>query len=131
MALGVRAGLGLIHSSMYMYHHSRLEAEIVQLKKRFLHSCPANIFLQMQIAGHYTMKLIHVCHRHHHIFSHMSNHMGKPTICIGVNKGADQLRGNCEADQRLYAVLCGVQAALCQTWSKPLIVGFLMQRLIY
>ena len=27
--------------------------------------------------------------------------MGKPTICIGENKGADQLRGNCEADQRL------------------------------
>ena len=27
--------------------------------------------------------------------------MGKPTICIGENKDADQLRGNCEADQRL------------------------------
>ena len=27
--------------------------------------------------------------------------MGKPTICIGENKGADQLRSNCEADQRL------------------------------
>ena len=27
--------------------------------------------------------------------------MGKPTICIGENKGADQLRCNCEADQRL------------------------------
>ena len=27
--------------------------------------------------------------------------MGKPTICIGKNKGADQLRGNCEAAQRL------------------------------
>ena len=26
--------------------------------------------------------------------------MGKPTICIGENKGADQLRRNCEADQR-------------------------------
>ena len=25
----------------------------------------------------------------------------KPTICIGENKGADQLRGNREADQRL------------------------------
>ena len=28
--------------------------------------------------------------------------MGKPTICIGENKGADQLRSYCEADQRLY-----------------------------
>ena len=27
--------------------------------------------------------------------------MGKPTICIGENKGADQLRSNCEADQLL------------------------------
>ena len=27
--------------------------------------------------------------------------MGKPTICIGENKGADQLRGNREADQHL------------------------------
>ena len=27
--------------------------------------------------------------------------MGKPTICKGENKGADQLRGNREADQRL------------------------------
>ena len=31
----------------------------------------------------------------------MSRLMGKPTICIGENKDADQLRGNCEADQRL------------------------------
>ena len=27
--------------------------------------------------------------------------MRKPTICIGENKGADQLRSKCEADQRL------------------------------
>ena len=27
--------------------------------------------------------------------------MGKPTICIGKNKDADQLRSNREADQRL------------------------------
>ena len=27
--------------------------------------------------------------------------MGKPTICIGENKGTDQLRSNYEADQRL------------------------------
>ena len=26
---------------------------------------------------------------------------GKPTICLGENKGTDQLRSNCEADQRL------------------------------
>ena len=31
----------------------------------------------------------------------MSLCMRKPTICIGENKAADQLRGNREADQRL------------------------------
>ena len=31
----------------------------------------------------------------------MSRLMGKPTICIGENKDADQLRGTREADQRL------------------------------
>ena len=35
------------------------------------------------------------------ISQHMSRLMGKPTICICENKGADQLRGNREADQRL------------------------------
>ena len=38
------------------------------------------------------IKLIHI---------HLSRLMGKPTICIGENKDADQLRGNREADQRL------------------------------
>ena len=32
----------------------------------------------------------------------MSSVMGKPTYFICENKGADQLRGNREADQRLY-----------------------------
>ena len=32
---------------------------------------------------------------------HVSRFMGKPTICTGENKDADQLRGNREADQRL------------------------------
>ena len=34
-------------------------------------------------------------------FRHLSRLVGKPTICIGENKGADQLRGNREADQCL------------------------------
>ena len=33
--------------------------------------------------------------------SQMSLCMRKPTICMGKNKAADQLRGNREADQRL------------------------------
>ena len=28
--------------------------------------------------------------------------MRKPDFCLGENKGADQLRGNREADQRLF-----------------------------
>ena len=28
-------------------------------------------------------------------------HCEKPEFCLGENKGADQLRSNCEADQRL------------------------------
>ena len=35
------------------------------------------------------------------LIEHLSHPMGKPTICICENKGADQLRGNREADQRL------------------------------
>ena len=31
----------------------------------------------------------------------MSRIMRKPDFCLGENKGADQLRGNREADQRL------------------------------
>ena len=70
--------------------------------------------------------------------------MGKTTICIGENKGADQLRGNREADQRLcfrysdstippllkseissfqlFSVL--VQVGLCRTWSETTLLVF-------
>ena len=60
--------------------------------------------------------------------------MGKPTISIGENKGADQLRSNCEADQRLcfrytdstisllldpkFQTSIAAQAGLCRTWSE-------------
>ena len=37
----------------------------------------------------------------HYHKAEMSHLMGKPTICIGENKDADQIRGNREADQRL------------------------------
>ena len=77
--------------------------------------------------------------------------MRKPTICIGENKDADQLRGDREADQRLcfrymdstiplllkseissfYPASVTVQPGLCRTWSEPQIVGFLMHRLIW
>ena len=76
--------------------------------------------------------------------------MRKPTICMGENKDADQLRGNRQADQRLsfrytdstfppllipkfsrfWVSSVTVQAGLCWTWSETQIVGFVMHRLI-
>ena len=77
---------------------------------------------------------------------YMSRPMGKPTICIGENKGADQLRGYREADQRLcfrytdstipkltlfnskifslLPFLVLVQADLCQTCSVATLLVF-------
>ena len=54
--------------------------------------------------------------------------MGKPTICIGENKGADQLRSNCEADQRIF---CDCTALFVSDLVGTQIVGFLMHRLIF
>ena len=70
--------------------------------------------------------------------------MGKPTICIGENKDADQLRGNREADQRLcfrhsdsiiplllkseisslllFSVT--IQVGLCRTWTETTLLVF-------
>ena len=38
---------------------------------------------------------------HEQYEGHMSRVVRKPDFCLGENKGADQLRGNREADQRL------------------------------
>ena len=76
--------------------------------------------------------------------------MRKPDFCLGENKGADQLRGNREADQRLcfrytdsknslllkseissfYPASVTVQPGLCRTWSEIPKTGFLVSRLI-
>ena len=74
----------------------------------------------------------------------MSRLMGKPTICIGENKDADQLRGNREADQRLcfrysdstippllnskissfWLFSVTVQVGLCRTCSETTLLVF-------
>ena len=74
----------------------------------------------------------------------MSRLMGKPTICIGKNKDADQLRGNREADQRLcfcyldstippllnskissfQPASVAVQTGLCRTCSETTLLVF-------
>ena len=83
-----------------------------------------------------------------HKFSHL---MRKPTICICETKGADQLRSNCEADQRLCfrytdstipllskSKICSPLANFCGriTWFvsdlvRNHIVGFPTRRLNY
>ena len=80
----------------------------------------------------------------------MSRVVRKPAFCICENKDADQLRGNREADQRLYfrytdstiSLLpiyeisslypsCAVvQPGLCGVWSETPKTGFLRTRLI-
>ena len=70
--------------------------------------------------------------------------MGKQTICLGKNKGADELRRNCEADQLLCFCYMdstipllsqskissflpdsvAVQAGLCQTCSETSLLVF-------
>ena len=73
--------------------------------------------------------------------------MGKPTICIGENKGADQLRGNREADQRLcfrysdstvplllkskISIFCSCTARFVSDLFENHIVGFPTSRLIH
>ena len=76
--------------------------------------------------------------------------MGKPAFGICENKDADQLRGDCKADQRLcfrntdsaipllfkskisslLLSSVAVQSGLCRTWSETPKTGFLTMRLI-
>ena len=82
---------------------------------------------------------------------HKSRVMRKLDFCLCENKGADQLRSNCEADQHLcfrymdstiplllkseissfYPSCVAVQANLFRTWSETPKTGFLASQLIY
>ena len=77
--------------------------------------------------------------------SYLSRLMGKPTICIGENKDADQLRGNREADQhlcfrysdstipllpKLLALFCACTGRFVSDLFGNHIVGFPTRRLI-
>ena len=77
--------------------------------------------------------------------------MRKPDFCLCENKGADQLRSNCETDQRLcfrytdrtislllkseissfQPASVTVQAGLCKTSSEVLKTSFLASRLMW
>ena len=86
------------------------------------------------------------------LISHdLSRLVGKPTICIGENKDADQLRGNREADQRLcfrysdstiplllksknfklLALFCACTGRFVSDLFRNHMVGFSTRRLIY
>ena len=82
--------------------------------------------------------------------AYMSRVMRKPAFCICENKGADQLHGNREADQRLcfryinsaiplvpkfeisslQPSSVAVQPGWCRTWLETPKTGFLTTRLI-
>ena len=75
--------------------------------------------------------------------------MRKSDFCLCENKGADQLRSDCEAESTFvfatqiekipllpkfeissfYPSSVAAKAGLCQTWSEILMTGFLMVRL--
>ena len=58
--------------------------------------------------------------------------MGKPTICIGENKDADQLRGNREADQRLcFRYLVSTIPLLLKSEMAFVFATWLVQFLFY
>ena len=71
--------------------------------------------------------------------------MRKPTFCTCENKGADQLRSNCESDQHLYfryttstvpllsksIDICGCTAWFVSNLLGKYIVGFFVSRLIF
>ena len=61
------------------------------------------LFIDLQVCEIYLIHhILTIDYLRHNITQNkMSLCMRKPTICIGENKGADQLRGNREADQRL------------------------------
>ena len=63
---------------------------------KMYHSVHFN-FPSHKILGNNFLEKFTICF----VKNYMSRLMGKPTICIGENKDADQLRGNREADQRL------------------------------
>ena len=76
--------------------------ELLNGKKCIMTSIAIILYLNLEyeVEDGQTKKQIWVCFSRYPKLQ-MSHLMGKPTICIGENKDADQLRGNREADQRL------------------------------
>ena len=62
-----------------------------------------NICFSVNIYFSKFFDIFKICYDHNRITlnKQVSRIMRKPTFCICKNKDADQLRGNCKADQRL------------------------------
>ena len=108
--------------------------------------CGVSVLYQVLFNTYENKRLCSLCSCNSHIIviKYEPPHGKKPTICIGKNNGADQLRINCGADQclcffymdskipllsksKISSLLPSsetVQAGLCQTWSEPKLLVF-------
>ena len=108
--------------------------------------CGVSVLYQLLFNTYENKRLCSLCSCYSHIIviKYEPPHGKKTTICIGKNKGADQLRINCGADQclcfsymditipllsksKISSLLPSsetVQAGLCQTWSEPKLLVF-------
>ena len=90
------------HSYDALYHHNMYNYRLGLTLKHLHQSCCVITDCVGRVIFIATCVIIlRFIRRVIQIFNHMSRLMRKPTICIGENKDADQLRGNREADQRL------------------------------
>ena len=108
--------------------------------------CGVSVLYQLLFNTYEKKRLCSLCSCNSHIIviKYEPPHGKKPTLCIGKNKGADQLRINWGADQylcffymdstvpllsksKISSLLPSsetVQAGLCQTWSEPKLLVF-------
>ena len=108
--------------------------------------CGVSVLYQLLFHTYEKKRLCSLCSCNSHIIviKYEPPHGKKPTLYIGKNKGADQLRINWGADQclcffymdstipllskskisSLFPSSETVQAGLCQTWSEPKLLVF-------
>ena len=122
------------HCSAYLLNNQR--------RHRFqqnLHECKQPAFVAKVTLRHTTLAArLHVtefCVSKQGVFvapeNNISRRMGNPTICIGENKDADQLRSNCAMPLLSKSVVCSlypssvlVQLDLCRTCLKTTLLVF-------
>ena len=128
--------------SYYLCSENKVDDQLCS----FCESAP--LFSHMQNVG-FLMTWLIIKSKMTIVYYKTSRSVRKPDFCLCENKDADQLRGNREADQRLYfrytdstfppllipkfsrfwVSSVTVQAGLCRTWSEIPKTGFLASRL--